>query len=110
MDEKFKVPAQTFLTGFFLWLIYTILHGVLDAANGFSNWIDFAICVITSGLIVFSAYYCRKAGGPRVGAIVRMSVLLVLAGVTSWQMELWTAIPIIAGVVIILPLTLMKYD
>ncbi|MBN2279059.1 MAG: hypothetical protein JXQ65_00600 [Candidatus Marinimicrobia bacterium] len=110
MDENFKIPAGTFLTGFFLWLTYIILHGFIDAIQGCPPWVDFIICLVAAGLIVFSAYSCKTKGGPRIGAIVRSSVLAVIAGVTFWQMGLWSAIPVIFGAILVLPLSFMKYN
>ena len=104
MDEKFKVPATTFLAGFFLWLIFIILGGIFDIVNGLSVWVDFIVSLIAGGFIVYSAFSCRAKGGPRVGSIVRLSVLIVMSGVSYWLLGLWPATMLLIAALSILPM------
>ena len=86
MDKNFVIPATTFLSGFFLWLVFIILHALFDAVQDYAVGLDIIVCFLTGGLIVYSGISCKLKGGPRIGAIVRTIVLFVLAMITFWRM------------------------
>lgn len=82
MEKKFIVPAAFFLGPVFIWIAAVI---------GYNSWfalsttLSVGLFFILGLLILFSGIRCQRAGGPRLGNIIRSSVLLVLAAVTWWK-------------------------
>jgi hypothetical protein len=82
VEKKFMVPAGFFLGPVFIWIA---------AMVGYSSWFALSapfsvgLFFILGVLILFSGVSCQKAGGPRMGNIIRSCVLLVLALLTWWK-------------------------
>lgn len=97
MEKKFVVPAVSFLSGLAIWITFFVLYLSGNLLQG--HWLNAALSFIAGGLILFSGIRCNKAGGPRMGSIVRGSVLLVLAILTFWKIGFIAAgILLIAGI------------
>lgn len=103
MENKFFIPAATFLSGISVWFVLFIAYLVSDAVQGWAPWIAIAVCLLVAGLLFFSAMSCRKAGGPKIGAIVRASVLAVFAVLTIWKIGMIAAaILFVAAVAVVI--------
>ncbi len=93
MEKKFIVPAAFFLGPVFIWIAAVVGYGSWFALSApFSMGLFFLL----GAMILFSGIRCQRAGGPRLGNIIRSSVLLVLAVVT------WLKAGALAGAAILL--------
>jgi len=82
MEKKFIVPAVFFLGPVFIWIAAVVGYGSWFALSApFSLGLFFLL----GALILFSGIRCLRAGGPRMGNVIRSSVLLVLAVITWWR-------------------------
>jgi hypothetical protein len=102
MEKKFILPATTFLAGIIIWLYFFFF---IDSDQPIV-WIELTLGIIISGLIVFSAYTCRRAGGPKSGNMFRTGILLVLASLTFWKIGNSAAIILLAASLITLLIVL----
>lgn len=93
MEKKFIVPAAFFLGPVFIWIAAVVGYGSWFAL---SAHLSVALFFVLGAMILFSGIRCQRAGGPRLGNIIRSSVLLVLAVVT------WLKAGALAGAAILL--------
>jgi hypothetical protein len=106
MEKKYIIPASTLLTGILIWVIFLIVYNkdemtlILEVTLGF----------ITGGLLIFSAFRCRKVGGPKSGNIFRASLLFIMAILTYLLVGINAAILLLAASIVILSLALKKSE
>lgn len=98
MEKRFIVPASTFLGGIAVWLVLFFLF----KSEALDLWQELLFGFITGGLIVFSAFKCKLAGGPKVGNLFRAGILLVLGIFTYLYIGIAWAIIILASIITIL--------
>jgi len=82
MEKKFIVPAVFFLGPVFIWIAAVVGHNSWFALT--ANY-SVGLFFILGALILFSGIRCLRAGGPRMGNVIRSSVLLVLAVISWWR-------------------------
>lgn len=99
MKNKFFIPATTFLSGLFVWLALFVAYLVSDAVRGWAPWIAIVICLLVAGLLFISAVSCRKAGGPKIGTVVRASALAIFSVLTLWKIGTVAAVVLLVGAV-----------
>lgn len=85
MEKRFVVPTVSFIAGVLIWVAFFVVNFVGRWVQRLAPWLEVASCLVVGGLILFSAVRCYKAGGPRVGSIVRAVVLLLMALLTIWK-------------------------
>ena len=102
------VPAVTFLSGLAVWIVFFVLYLSGNLLQGL--WLNMALILVAAGLILFSGIRCKKAGGPRMGSIVRACVLLVLALLTNWKVGGIEAGILLAAAILLAILTLAAPD
>lgn len=85
MEKKFLVPAASFITAVLLWTALFVVYLSGSLTQEPELWLKAAISAVVGGLILFSGIRCYRAGGPKMGSIVRAMVLLVLALLTFWK-------------------------
>lgn len=103
MEKKFVVPAVTFLSGLAIWIVFFILYLSGNLLQGL--YLNAALTLAAGGLILFSGIRCKKAGGPRMGSIVRASVLFALALLTYWKVGIIEAGILLAASLVLVFLT-----
>ncbi len=91
MEKKFVAPASIFLTGAGLWIVLVILRLTKAGLVADWPWLGTAVCIAAGILVLVSGLLCLLAGGPLMGQIVRLIVLLGLTvysyfevGKTAW--------------------------
>ena len=102
MERKFIVPATTFLAGIIIWL-YFFFFVELDQSI---VWIELTFGIVIGGLIVISAFACRRASGPKSGNIFRSGILMVMGVLTFWKIGISVAIILLAAAVFTLLIAL----
>ncbi|MGA8263567.1 MAG: hypothetical protein WB779_03910 [Ignavibacteriaceae bacterium] len=102
MEKRFIVPASTFLGGIAVWLVLFFLF----KSQTLDLWQELIFGVITGGLIVFSAFSCKRAGGPKAGNLFRAGFLLVMGIFTYFYIGMVSAIIILASIITILIIAL----
>ncbi len=85
MEKRFVIPAVSFIAGVLIWIAFYVLNLVGSWVQRLAPWLEVASCLLVGGLILFSAVRCYRAGGPRVGSIIRAAVLLLMAILTIWK-------------------------
>ena len=98
MEKRFIVPASTFLGGIAVWLVLFFLF----KSETLDLWQELIFGVITGGLIVFSAFSCKRAGGPKAGNLFRAGFLLVMGIFTYFYIGIVSAIIILASIITVL--------
>lgn len=102
MEKRFIVPASTFLGGIAVWLVLFFLF----KSQTLDLWQELIFGVITGGLIVFSAFSCKRAGGPKAGNLFRAGFLLLMGIFTYFYIGMVSAIIILASIITILIIAL----
>ncbi len=105
MEKKFIVPASTMILGLLLWILFLILY----SKGEIKIQTQVLIGLISGGLILFSAFRCRAAGGPREGNIFRASLLFVMTVLSFWLIGSTSAILLLAASAAVLLLLFRKY-
>ena len=102
MEKRFIVPASTFLGGIAVWfvLFFLFISETLDL------WQELLFGFITGGLIIFSAFRCKVAGGPKAGNLFRAGFLLVMGIFTYFYIGIVSAIIILVSIIIVLLIAL----
>jgi hypothetical protein len=95
MEKKFILPATTFLGGIIIWLYFFFFVG----SDQPLLWIELTFGFVIGGLIVISAFACKRAGGPKSGNIFRSGILLVMCVLTFWKIGISAAIILLAAAV-----------
>ena len=103
MEKKFVVPATSFLAALAIWIAFFVLYQSGNLSQGL--WLTSALCLLAGGIVLFSGIRCKKAGGPRIGTIVRASVLLVLALLTYWKVGVIEAGILLVSAILLVFLT-----
>lgn len=106
MEKKYIVPASTFIVGVLIWVIFLIIYSKDEITPAH----EVLLGIITGGLLIFSAYSCRRVGGPKGGNIFRASLLFVVAVLSFWLIGITSAILLLAASVLILSLVLKKSE
>ena len=106
MEKKYIIPASTLIAGILIWVIFLLVKSKAEIT--FISEVSMGI--ITGGLLVFSAFRCRRVGGPKGGNIFRASLLFIMAGITFWLIGITAAILLLAGSLVILLLVLRKTE
>lgn len=102
MERKFILPATTFLAGIIIWLYFFFFGGTDQPVV----WVDLTFGILIGGLIVISAFACRRAEGPKSGNIFRSGILLIMALLTFWKIGISAAIILFSASVITLLIAL----
>ena len=102
MERKFIIPATTFLAGIIIWLYFFFFV----ASDQPVVWIELTFGIVIGGLIVISAFACRRAEGPKFGNIFRSGILLVMGVLTFWKIGISAAIILLAAAVFTLLIAL----
>ena len=89
MEKRFIAPGLTMLAGLFIWILMLLLH---FSSLELPMLIKVLMCLVAGGIVVYSGFFCRRVGGPRLGNIVRTILLLILAIITFWQIHLVAAL------------------
>ena len=106
MEKKFILPASTLITGIIVWVIFLIVY----TSDNIMQMTEVIIGIITGGIILFSAFTCRRAGGPRSANIFRASVLFVMAVLSFWLIGIIAAILILVASIGIVFIILRKQE
>ncbi len=104
MEKKYIVPASTFFAGVIVWVIFLLVY----SSEEITPMHEVILGIITGGLLLVSAYICRRVKGPKVGNIIRASLLFVLAVFSFWLIGITSAILLLAASVWILSLVPKK--
>jgi hypothetical protein len=102
MEKKFILPATTFLTGIIIWLYFFFFTG----SDQSGLWMELTFGFVIGGLIVISAFTCRRAEGPKSGNIFRSGILLIMAFLIFWKIGISAAIILLAASLITLLIAL----
>jgi hypothetical protein len=102
MERKFIVPATTFLAGIIIWLYFFFFV----ISNQPVVWIELTFGIVIGGLIVISAFTCKRAGGPKFGNIFRSGILLIMGVLTFWKFGISAAVILLAAAVFTLLIAL----
>ena len=102
MEKKFILPAATFLAGIIIWLYFFFF----TESDKSVVWIELIFGIIIGGLIVISAFACRRAEGPKSGNIFRSGILLIMSLLTFWKIGISAAIILLTASVITLLIAL----
>jgi hypothetical protein len=105
MEKKYIIPASTLIAGILIWVIFLIVY----TKNEITLISELSLGIITGGLLIFSAFRCRRVGGPKAGNIFRASLLFIMAVLTYWLIGMTAAILLLAASIVILLLVLKKY-
>ena len=100
MKSKYFVPASTMIAGLLVWIVFLILCEKGDVMSTWPRWLGAVFCLVSGALIVYSGIRCKQIDGPGAGGIVRTAVLLVMAAVTWWRIDLAFAIILAAAAVV----------
>ncbi len=95
MEKRFIVPGSTFLGGIAVWLVLFFLF----KSETLDLWQELIFGVITGGLIVFSAFRCKLAGGPKTGNLFRAGFLLVMGIFTYFYIGIISTLIILASMI-----------
>ncbi len=106
MEKKYIVPASTLIAGILIWVIFLIVYSK-DEVTLLS---EVLLGVISGGLLLFSAFRCRKVGGPKGGNIFRASLLLIMAILTYRLIGINAAVLLLAASIAVLFLVLKKSE
>jgi len=93
MTSKFFIPVASMFAGILVWVAFLVLCETGDVMNEWSKWLGAGFCLAAGGLVAFSGFRCRQVGGPRIGNIVRTVMLIVMAAITYWRIDV-----VLAGV------------
>lgn len=63
MEDKYKVPAGTFLIGLAFWIVLLLLQLFSDWAVSATPWPQLTLSLLSGGLIAYSGVRCRKVVG-----------------------------------------------
>ena len=107
MEKRFVVPAVSFIAAVLIWVAFFVLSVMSSWVQELAPWQKVALCLVVSGLILFSGVRCHQVGGPRVGGIVRSVVLLLMALFTFWKVGIVAACVLLAAAIILGSRTLM---
>ncbi len=111
MEKKFIVPAVFFMAPVLIWIAVFIILATGSAPEGLPSWADTALFAVLGLMVLFSGFRCLKAGGPRMGNIVRASVLAVLCGLTWWKAGIMGGIALLISVLALVCLAVFgKYE
>jgi uncharacterized integral membrane protein len=102
MEKKYILPATTFLGGIIIWLYFFFFVG----SDQPLLYIELIFGFVVGGLIVISAFTCRRAEGPKSGNIFRSGILLLMGLLTLWKIEIPAAIILLAASVFTLLIAL----
>jgi chromate transport protein ChrA len=108
MEKKFIVPAVSFLSGVAIWIVFFVLH--LTGNLFQALLLNAGLSLLAGGLILFSGIRCKKAGGPRMGSVIRASVLFVLALLTCWKVGVIEAVILLVASLVLVVLTTAAPD
>jgi len=108
MEKKFVVPGFSFLAGLAVWITFFVIYLSGNLLQGL--WLTSGLCLIAGGIVLFSGLRCKKAGGPRMGSIIRACVLLVLALLTYWKVGVVEAGILLVAAILLVTLTLAAPD
>ena len=106
MEKKYILPASTLFAGIILWIIFLVVY----SGDSILQMTEVLIGIVTGGIILFSAFTCRRAGGPKAANIFRTSLLFVMAVLSFWLIGMIAAILILAASLIILPMIIKKSE
>jgi uncharacterized membrane protein len=93
MEKKYILPASTLFAGIIIWIIFLIVYPNENNAQ----MREVLIGIVTGGIIFFSAFTCRRAGGPKGGNIFRASLMFVMAVISYWLIGITAAIILLAA-------------
>ena len=97
MEKKYILPASTLFTGIIVWVIFLIVY----SGDNIMQITEVLIGLVTGVIIFFSAFTCRRAGGPKSANIFRASLLFVMAVLSFWLIGMIAAILILAASAVI---------
>ena len=106
MEKKYIIPASTLIAGILIWVFFLIFKSKEEIT--FVS--ELSLGIITGGLLIFSAFRCRRVGGPKGGNIFRASLLFIMAVITYWLIGMTASILLLAGSIVILLLVLRKTE
>ena len=89
------VPILTMFASIITWIVFLVVHAGIRNPR-----INAGICLLSALLMVVSAVICKLLNGPRLGSIVRAVLLAVMAVVTVWRVDLFSARIFIAAAVV----------
>jgi hypothetical protein len=104
MEKKFVAPVSAFLTGIGLWIVLVILRLTKAGLVTQWPWLGTAVCIAAGILVLVSGLLCLLAGGPFMGQIVRMIVLIGLGVYSYFEVgkTAWTVAAIAAAGAVVL--------
>ncbi|HSD63400.1 MAG TPA: hypothetical protein VLB50_06360 [Ignavibacteriaceae bacterium] len=106
MERKYIVPAITLIAGVLIWVFFLLFY----SRDEITPASEVSLGIITGGLLVFSAYRCRRVGGPKGGNIFRASLLFIVAVLSFWMIGITSAILMLGAAAVILFLALKKSE
>ncbi len=92
IKNKLLLPGVTMLSGLILWLIFFFWNEEISGLSGWSFGFNIIFCFVIAGLFVYSAISCQRATGGRKGNTVRTVLLLILATVTFFKIDIYTSL------------------
>jgi hypothetical protein len=95
MEKKFVAPASTFISGVGLWIILVVLKLTGSGMVMDWPWLAPAMCIAAGVMILISGIACITAGGPAMGQIVRLVVLMGLLVYTHLSVGVTASIGIL---------------
>jgi len=106
MEKKYIIPASTLIAGILIWVIFLIVY-TKDEMTFIS---ELFLGLITGGLLIFSAFRCRRVGGPKGGNIFRASLLFVIAVLSYWLIGITAAILLLVSSIVVFFVAIKKIE
>ncbi|MBN1757603.1 MAG: hypothetical protein JW863_04760 [Chitinispirillaceae bacterium] len=95
MQKKFIVPVLTMFLSLIVWILFIIFHAIIRAPR-----MKTGVCLLSALFMVISAVICKMMEGSRAGSIVRAGLLVVMALITVWVIDLQSARLFLAAAIV----------
>ncbi|MBU8920409.1 MAG: hypothetical protein KOO63_00985 [Bacteroidales bacterium] len=108
MKSKFFIPAATVIVGVLVWVAFLLLCEKGKIAIEQLKYLGVGFSLVVAGLMVYSGFSCRQVGGPRYGNIIRTAMLIIMAAITYWRIDIIPAVLLAAGTIFTIIFALMS--
>ena len=87
------------IVGILVWVAFLVLCETGKIIIEQSKYLGAGFGLVVAGLLVYSGFSCRQEGGPRLGNIVRTIMLIIMAAITYWRIDVIPAALLAAGAI-----------
>ncbi len=85
MDDTFVWPAGVMLAGAGVWVLLVVWRATISRLRKWPAWVEPGLMLTAGGLVLFSGVSCLLIGGPLIGQIVRLGLLLGMTAHAYWK-------------------------